>query len=73
MRQTPSFRRERSEQGIDGDVGVTLTIDANGAALDALVVNSPSSFLNEAALSAARSIAFKPAVNNGAKTLKLPA
>jgi len=56
---TPPMARQ---QGIGGIVVVSVLVDEAGRPKDARIVSSPSSILNQAALAAARSMTYTPAI-----------
>ena len=59
MVETPPMARQ---QGISGMVTVSVMVDEHGTPSDARIVSSPSSILNQAALAAARSMTYTPAI-----------
>ncbi len=50
------------QQGISGVVVVSVSVDENGNPKNARIVSSPSSLLNNAALTAARAMTYTPAI-----------
>jgi len=50
------------QQGVGGMVVVSVLVDETGKPNDARIVSSPSSILNQAALAAARSMTYSPAI-----------
>ncbi len=52
------------QQGIQGDVVVHVTLDGSGAVTTAVIVTSPSSILNSAALQAARASTYVAGLQN---------
>ena len=57
--EAPAMARQ---QGITGIVTVSVMVDEHGHPSDARVVSSPSSILNAAALAAAKSMTYTPAI-----------
>jgi TonB family protein len=57
--EAPAMARQ---QGITGIVTVSVMLDDHGTPSDARVVSSPSSILNAAALAAAKSMTYTPAI-----------
>ena len=52
------------QQGISGDVVVTVTLNAAGTPILVAIKQSPSAILNSAALSAARASTYQPGLTN---------
>jgi TonB family protein len=52
------------QQGIFGDVVVSVTVDGSGAVTSAIIRSSPSAILNSAALSAARASTYQAGLQN---------
>lgn len=64
-RHQPPYPAASKEAGIEGDVVLYLTIDANGDVVDAAVVSGPNKELNDAARAAMFKHKFRPATQGG--------
>lgn len=61
----PAYSRDLRVAGVEGDVTVSFTIDANGAVHNAMVVSSADHLLEYPALAAVRQWKFTPAMKDG--------
>jgi periplasmic protein TonB len=64
-RPTPAYTEEARAAGISGKVRVEITVDEKGRVVSARILQGLGHGLDEAALAAARTMAFEPAVRCG--------
>jgi len=62
---TAVYPKEALEEGIEGDVEVTVAVSAHGGVDTVSITQAADSLLNKAALSTARAMHFRPAQKNG--------
>lgn len=61
----PTYPQEARNLEVQGTVMVRALVGKNGKVMDAFVVESPSDFLSDAAVAAAKQAVFKPAKQGG--------